>query len=413
MPLTNSFNLILSEMLSYNPKEIAYLNLFVFFLYFAVNYSKCKEFIIDFMKNIAPKLKRKEYKGIDIFSGAGGMSLGASMAGIHTVVAVEHDKHAANSFIHNHPDSKMINDDIKKINPKDLIDETPFVLFGGPPCQGFSLSNTKTRNVNNTNNSLFEEFIRFVTVLNPYWVVFENVEGFQSFDNGNIAKELEKRLSSLGYNCTPKVLCAADYGVPQKRNRFFLVGNRVGKKFKFPKSFKKSVSVGDAIKDLPKLQNGASINELPYLSEADNSYLKLMRRKSKASFQNFVSRNRDYVIERYKHIKPGQNWKAIPDELMANYKDKNNCHSGIYRRLNPKAPSVVISNYRKNMLIHPSEHRGLSVREAARIQSFPDKFAFHGTLMHIQQQIGNAVPPLLAKAIFKKIISTHNAQSKS
>lgn len=365
------------------------------------------------MQNNAGKPLIKKYTGVDIFSGAGGMSLGAAMAGIHTTVAVEYDKHAADSFIHNHPGSQMINGDIRKINPKNLVSETPFILFGGPPCQGFSTSNTKTRNSENENNSLFEEFIRFVKALKPYWVVFENVEGFSFFEDGKVAEELDKRLSALGYNCTPKVLCAADYGVPQKRNRFFLVGNRVGKKFEFPKPQKETVSVFDAIKDLPELENGSSILSLPYKTVADNPYLKLMRQKSKSSEQNFVSRNQDYVIERYKHIKPGQNWQAIPEELMANYKNKNNCHSGIYRRLNPEIPSVVISNYRKNMLIHPSQHRGLSVREAARIQSFPDKFIFQGTITHIQQQIGNAVPPLLAKAIFQKIILTDKEKPKS
>jgi len=111
----------------------------------------------------------------------------------------------------------------------------------------------------------------------------------------------------------------------------------------------------------------------------------------------------DYVVERYKHIGQGQNWRAIPDSLMTNYKDKNNCHSGIYKRLKWDEPSVVISNYRKNMLIHPTQDRGLSVREAARIQSFPDNFIFEGTVHYIQQQIGNAVPPLLAEAIFNQI----------
>lgn len=365
------------------------------------------------MINKRKKADKKKYIGVDIFSGAGGMSLGASMAGIHTAVAVEYDKFAADSFVHNHPGSRMINDDIRKIKPAELVSKTPFILFGGPPCQGFSTSNTKTRNTENENNSLFEEFIRFVRALKPSWVVFENVEGFSFFEEGKVALELEKRLSALGYDCKSKVLCAADYGVPQKRNRFFLVGNRVGKKFDFPKPHKKIVTVFDAIKDLPKLENGAAILALPYKAKADNPYLKLMRRKSRLSRQNLVSRNQDYVIERYKHIKPGQNWEAIPAELMTNYKDKNNCHSGIYRRLSPKKPSVVISNYRKNMLIHPSEHRGLSVREAARIQSFPDKFIFQGTINYIQQQIGNAVPPLLAKAIFKEIVRCNEAKPKA
>jgi len=132
-----------------------------------------------------------------------------------------------------------------------------------------------------------------------------------------------------------------------------------------------------------------------------------MRQNSDKSTQNYVSRNQTYVIERYKYIKQGQNWKAIPDELMQNYKDKNNCHSGIYKRLEADKPSVVIANYRKNMLIHPYQDRGLSVREAARLQSFPDDYFFEGSIMHIQQQIGNAVPPLLGKAIFAQIINLH------
>lgn len=162
----------------------------------------------------------------------------------------------------------------------------------------------------------------------------------------------------------------------------------------------------DAIGDLPELANGQMDDSLSYKCSAKEAgeYAQSMRKGSRTSKQNYVSRNADYVIERYKYIGQGQNWKAIPEELMQNYANKANCHSGIYKRLNPNEPSVVISNYRKNMLIHPFQDRGLSVREAARLQSFPDKFIFKGTLMHIQQQIGNAVPPLLAKAVFEKIM---------
>ena len=166
-------------------------------------------------------------------------------------------------------------------------------------------------------------------------------------------------------------------------------------------------SVEDAIGDLPILENGQMEDRMSYrksLAKA-GEYAKLMRQGSRKATQNYVSRNADYVLERYKYIAQGQNWRAIPPELMGNYANRNNCHSGIYKRLVANKPSVVISNYRKNMLIHPYQNRGLSVREAARLQSFPDTFVFKGSIMHIQQQIGNAVPPLLAKAVFAKILA--------
>ncbi|WP_442266516.1 DNA cytosine methyltransferase [Tenacibaculum sp. ZS6-P6] len=341
--------------------------------------------------------------GCDIFSGAGGMSLGAEMAGINISFAVENDKYAADTFIKNHKSSKVIVEDIRKVKPTELISKNPFVLFGGPPCQGFSLSNTVTRNSKNEKNSLFEEFLRFIEELEPQWCVFENVEGFRSFQKGKVVKILKKRLEDLGYTVNFDVLLASDYGVPQDRKRFFMVGNRKGIKFDFPEPLTNKFTVADAILDLPSLQNGDYIASLPYKSLANNEFAEAMRTNSNFSTQNYVSRNRDYVLERYKHIKQGQNWKAIPDELMKNYADKNNCHSGIYKRLDSEKPSIVISNYRKNMLIHPFENRGLSVREAARLQSFPDNFIFEGTLMYMQQQIGNAVPPLLAKALFEQI----------
>lgn len=349
------------------------------------------------------------FDSVDIFSGAGGLSLGAERAGLTIAFAVEKDVHAAQTFQHNHPLAKILCDDICDINPLEHVEKSPFIVFGGPPCQGFSTSNTKTRSLENPNNYLFNQFLRFVEELQPAWFLFENVEGITSFDKGNTVKEIKRLFGELGYSTTESVLYASDYGVPQHRNRFIMVGNRIGADFKFPEKFNYKVSVSDAIADLPSLKNGDIIEKLPYskMLSQSSTYAKMMRRDAKKSLQNFVSRNQDYVIERYKHIGQGQNWKAIPDELMMNYKDKNNCHSGIYKRLNSEIPSVVISNYRKNMLIHPFEDRGLSVREAARLQSFPDNFVFKGSLSQIQQQIGNAVPPLLAEVIFKAIKEQH------
>lgn len=348
--------------------------------------------------------------GIDIFSGAGGLSIGAEMAGVQIMFAVEKDKYAAETYSFNHKNIPVICEDIHNINPlqyiKPIEANDQLIVFGGPPCQGFSTSNTVTRNMQNPNNSLFEEFVRFVATLKPEWFLFENVEGFYRFEKGSVRDKVKSCFEELGYTVNDKIVVASDYGVPQHRHRFIMIGNRHGILYQFPKKHKKVYTVKDAISDLPNLSNGQMDETLPYtysIKEA-SEYAKLMRKGSKFSQQNYVSKNADYVIERYKHIGQGQNWKAIPETLMTNYKDRNNCHSGIYKRLQADKPSVVISNYRKNMLIHPSQNRGLSVREAARLQSFPDFFIFKGSLSHIQQQIGNAVPPLLAKAVFQQII---------
>jgi len=348
--------------------------------------------------------------GIDIFSGAGGLSLGAEMAGIKVRTAVEIDKSAAQTFLHNHLESEVFQGDIQKTDPKDLIGskKPAFIIMGGPPCQGFSMSNTRTRNMENKKNFLFLEFVRFVKEIRPAWFVLENVWGLTNINEGKTQLMIEECFRAIdGYdNISSSVLWASDYGVPQNRNRFFMVGNRLGIDFKFPEKQVVKITVKEAIGDLPSLQNGQMLEEASYTKplEEASTYAQLMRQGSDKARQNYVSRNNDLVIERYKYIGQGQNWRAIPDFLMQNYADKGRCHSGIYKRLREDQPSVVISNYRKSMLIHPWENRGISVREAARLQSFPDTFIFEGSLMHIQQQIGNAVPPLLAKAVFQQIV---------
>lgn len=348
--------------------------------------------------------------GIDIFSGAGGLSLGAEMAGIKISTAIEINPHAAKTFLQNHKGAKVLRGDIQEIEPQTLHNgkKPVFVIMGGPPCQGFSLSNTRTRNMDNKKNFLFLEFVRFVKELRPEWFVLENVWGITNINEGKTQTMIEDYFRTIeGYdNISSSILWASDYGVPQNRNRFFMVGNRLGIDFKFPEKHTARVTVDEAISDLPSLQNGEMLDEAAYTlsSEDASDYELLMRQGSDKARQNYVSRNNDLVIERYKYIGQGQNWRAIPDHLMQNYADKGRCHSGIYKRLRADQPSVVISNYRKSMLIHPYEDRGISVREAARLQSFPDTFIFEGPLMHIQQQIGNAVPPLLAKAVFQQII---------
>lgn len=348
------------------------------------------------------------YKAVDIFSGAGGLSIGAKMSGINTVLAVEYCSHAAETYKYNHKETKVLPQDIKKVNPLEHTLKNPFILFGGPPCQGFSIANTKTRNLDNHNNWMYKEYIRFIEDLEPEWFLFENVVGFKSFNDGKFAKEVENKLRELGYETSSSILCASDFGVPQKRKRFFIVGNKSGKKFNFNEIEKKSkVTVKDAIFDLPSLNSGDKLDESNYKFESDNDFLKLMRKDSTKATQNFVSLNKKHVLERYKYIKQGENWRAIPKKLLNNYSSTINMHSGIYKRLEENQQTVTIANYRKSMLIHPTQNRGLSLREAARLQSFPDDFIFKGPLSFQQQQVGNAVPPLLAKSIFDKILELH------
>lgn len=346
--------------------------------------------------------------GVEIFSGAGGMSVGAGMAGIDVKMAVEIDKFAAETFIQNHPSSMMFNSDIRElgeVNIKAKKNEQK-ILFGGPPCQGFSKSNHRTRNVDNPNNWLFREFVRVSDLWRPDWIVLENVRGLLETEGGMFVDEILKSFKKSGYTVNYKILNAMDFGVPQNRERLFIVGSLHGIDFQFPdKNIKKIVSVKEALADLPLLNNGDNFEELPYKTNRIGNYAKSLRGASKKSLNNSVSKNSELVLKRYEHIPQGGNWQDIPKRMMKSYEDASRCHTGIYHRLDESKPAVVIGNYRKNMLVHPTQNRGLSVREAARLQSFPDDFKFCGLLGNQQQQVGNAVPPLLAKEVFKNIVS--------
>lgn len=343
--------------------------------------------------------------GIDLFAGAGGLSLGALRAGINVKYAVEIDPYACLTYQKNHPDTILIEKDISLINAdffKDIQRENgDLVIFGGPPCQGFSTSNQRNRSSDNIKNWLFLEYMRIVEELEPKYVVFENVKGIFETEQKIFFNLILENFEKLGFNVHYFILNAANYGVPQNRNRLFIIGVKTKTRMNEPAKVSGLVSVGDAIRDLPIVDNGNRICELPYSTIANSKYAEIMRNgDNELCSNNLVSRNSKEIIERYAYIPQGGNWENIPKELMKNYKDVSRCHTGIYRRLTEIDPSVTIGNYRKSMLIHPWENRGLSVREAARLQSFPDDFHFYGSIGFQQQQVGNAVPPLLAEAVF-------------
>lgn len=344
--------------------------------------------------------------GVDLFSGAGGMSLGAQMSGIDVAVAIESDKYACATYAANHKNTTLLNEDIRSVRSIKLPSRRkPLILFGGPPCQGFSTSNQRTRHAANSGNWLFKEYVRLVKVLKPDWLVFENVRGILETEGGLFLECILSSFQKAGYSLSWGIINAKDFSVPQNRSRLFIVGSRHGLTVALPAPLTSTpITVADAIEDLPDLPNGASDCKLPYRREPRSEYCRLMRGQARDVRNNLVTQNASHIIKRYKFIPQGGNWENIPSRLMKNYSDVTGCHTRIYYRLKEDEPAVVIGNYRKNMLIHPCQDRGLSVREAARLQSFPDSFYFTGSIGFQQQQVGNAVPPLLAKAVFDSIM---------
>lgn len=346
---------------------------------------------------------------IDLFAGAGGMSLGATRCGVDVLEAIDLDVNCCRTYAQNHPKTRVLNLDISLYKPTLRPSESrgkQLMLFGGPPCQGFSTSNQQTRNILNPLNWLFKEYFRLAKLINPNWIVIENVKGLIETEGGYFYDRIQRSLRSLGYKVEPWVLNASDFGIPQRRTRLFIVACLDGRPPPQPKGNSESVTVEQAIGDLPLLENGANVDRLQYRCDPKSDFAKRMRGRHKSSTGHLVTSSNQLVIERYKNIPPGGNWKSIPPAMLANYQDPSRCHTRIYHRLGASDPAPVIGNFRKNMLIHPIQNRGLSVREAARLQSFPDKYLFTGTIGFQQQQVGNAVPPLLSEAVFRALVSS-------
>jgi DNA (cytosine-5)-methyltransferase 1 len=358
---------------------------------------------------------------IDLFAGGGGLSLGFEKAGFRIVQAIESDSKAAATYLHNNPHTDLIKGDIMRVDPRLSLQRLGLrpgdltVLVGGIPCQGFSESNRRTRNSENPKNHLYKRFLRFLDVMRPAWFVIENVAGLRTMANGIILNRIIGGASALGYDVDWRELNAADFGVPQVRRRIFVIGNNLGLPIPFPEATHGMhrtpyITVRQAVSDLPRLKNGAEVDRKPYIKTGRGltNYQRLMRKAMNGTGQvqgNLVTKSADVVIRRYRHIGVGNNWEAIPLDLMQNYSDPSRCHTGIYHRLQWEAPSKVIGNFRKNMLIHPQQHRGLSVREAARLQSFPDDYEFLDSIGFQQQQVADAVPPLLAEAVARSIMT--------
>jgi DNA (cytosine-5)-methyltransferase 1 len=355
------------------------------------------------------------YYGIDLFAGVGGLSLGFSQAGIKMKMGIEVDSLAAFNLQQNNKDMDVIVSDICKIDPAQIMKQKGLrkgdisVIAGGPPCQGFSRSNHRTRKTSNPANDLYKDFFKFIKFINPEVFLFENVDGLKTLNGGEKFSDILKIASKMGYDIQWDLLNSQDFGVPQRRIRLIIVGTKNEANRSLLNEMKKnnSITVREAIDDLPIIENGNSIDRLEYSKNSNLSSFQRIMRKGCHNIvrNNLATRNGELIIKRYKHIPPGGNWKDIPSDLFSNYKNPSNCHRWIYYRLKWDEPSVVVSNFRKNMIIHPEHHRGLSIREAARLQSFPDSYIFYGRLDFQQQLVANAVPPFLATAIGKRIAS--------
>jgi DNA-cytosine methyltransferase len=312
------------------------------------------------------------------------------------------------------------------------------IVIGGPPCQGFSNANRNSWSRTNPNNKLVDVFISYVETLLPPVFVMENVQGILWTSKAGVGSavsvvdDLARRMRRAGYDVFPRLLDAVWYGAPQFRSRFFLVGVHRDLGYRAadfgawgpfpapthgPAAGRPYVTVDAAIGDLPHLGNGSGVNvsayaEPPAALRKRNPFLAFVRDGARRGVvhDHITSKHAAYVIDRYRQIPPGGNWEAIVD-TMSNYADVERTHSNIYRRLRADQPAITIGHYRKSMLVHPRQHRGLSLREAARLQSFPDWFRFagradggEGGLVHKQQQLANAVCPLVSKALAEYLL---------
>lgn len=394
---------------------------------------------------------------IELFAGAGGMGLGFLLTSpknctrYRIISSAEIDPVYCNTLVTNHKfmrENRLVAADAvpRGVEAVDLCTRAARdhisalakehggvdILIGGPPCQGFSSANRNNGSGAHPNNRLVETFLDYVRALQPRILLMENVQGIlwtPRSSNGSqqsVAAHVAKRLESAGYQIYPKLLDAVWYGVPQHRSRFFLLGihrdlgyrkDDFGLWGPFPEpshgpgTDNAFVTVREAIRDLPRVTNGArkavlTYNE-PTKDVTTSAFLRLIRRGAPNGivWDHVVSRQADYVIDRYEKISPGGNWEDVA-HMMTNYAAVERTHSNIYRRLCWNEPSITIGHYRKSMIIHPSQNRGLSLREAARIQSFPDWFRFLGSgasnrggIGHQQQQLANAVCPLVTKAV--------------
>lgn len=351
----------------------------------------------------------KQYNIIDLFAGVGGLSYGFSkLPQFNIIAANEIEKDISIAYKLNHPDVNIINCDINYLT-EDILEQTldgkkVDVIVGGPPCQSYSTLGK--RQIDDRAN-LFMQYKRVLKILNPKAFVFENVVGILSMDKGNLFKQVQAEFEDLGYNLQYRVLDAVNFGVPQHRERVILVGFKGENNFVYPEpthgeGLKPYVTLKDAIGDLPVLKSGE--RKTTYASAATNDFLKFVRKNSTYIVEEHSApKNGAHLVRIMETLKDGQSKDDLPEDIRP-----KSGYGNTYAKLWWEKPSTTITrNFAcpsSSRCIHPRDSRAMSIREGARLQSFPDDYKFYGADGMKRLEIGNAVPPLLSMAIAKQML---------
>ena len=348
-----------------------------------------------------------KYNVLDLFCGCGGMSWGLHKKGFNIVAGVDVWDVALKTYAHNHPESITFNQDISHVDPQYILDRIPNkqidVIIGGPPCQGFSKNTPASwRFLEDPRNQLYKSYLHFVDVIRPKVVIIENVAEIYNAYNGVVRNEIIDTLTRWGYTIEVKIIDMSHYGVPQKRRRCFFFASREGVP-SFPEERETIVTAWDAISDLPVVNQGEGFDGMQYTLEANTPYQVHMRKDSNNVWNHIGRKMKPIQSARIASIGPGQGLKDMPPELQV-----KGGYSGAYGRLDyvSVAPTITrwVFHIGSGRYAHPRETRGLTMREAARIQSFSDDFVFLGSATEQAGQIGNAVPPLFMEQLADNII---------
>lgn len=365
---------------------------------------------IDFLNCDRFKSDPQKLNMLDLFCGAGGFSVGCSWAGFQPVFGIDYLKPAMKTWTRNHPNAIGCLGDITKVNSheiKMLLCEKGIehihLITGGVPCQGFSIANRK-HNDNDERNFLFLEYMRFVKEFEPDYIILENVSGMRSTAGGKFENDIKTYMQSLGYKATVELVNAADFGVPQLRQRLLFVGIKENSGLTIPYVFPNGTynkenycTVYDAISDLPKLKSNETA--FKYASKPLTEYQRLMRGESqeihipkpKKLFNHEAPNHPQETIDKIELTKPGE-------PMYPKFKQR------IRLKMDTPSPTQLAGGIRPQFQFgHPEQPRGLTIRERARIQSFPDSYVFEGGIVQERVQTGNAVPPLLIYNIVKPI----------